>query len=262
MNVLDFKSKKQKSEKISVVTCYDYTSARLLNSSNVDAILVGDSLAMTMYGEKSTLPATVEIMALHTQAVTRGAPDKFVIGDLPFLSFRKGLSENMQAVAAIMRAGAHAVKLEGCRGNESLIQHMVESGVPVMGHLGLTPQSVNMLGGYRVQGREEAHAELILQDALELQNRGCFAIVLECVPHSLSRQISQKLNVPTIGIGAGPDTDGQVLVWQDMLGLNTDFKPKFVRQYWNGQESIVGALNQYAEDVRSGAFPSPQESYE
>lgn len=262
MNILNFKSKKNSGEKISFVTCYDYSSARILNASNVDAILVGDSLAMTMYGEKSTLPATVELMAQHIAAVSRGAPDKFIVGDLPFLSYRMSLGENMAAVATVMRAGAHAVKLEGVSGNEHLIQHIVESGVPVMGHLGLTPQSVHQMGGYRVQGREETQAGLIAEQAQDLEDLGCFSLVLECVPHSLARKISESLIIPTIGIGAGPDTDGQVLVWQDMLGLNSDFKPKFVRQYLDGQKLILTALNQYADDVRKQKFPSPDESYE
>lgn len=262
MNVLDFKTKKNRKEKISIVTCYDYTSARLVNTTQTDGILVGDSLAMTMYGEKTTLPATVELMAQHTLSVSRGAPDKFIIGDLPFLSFRFSLTENMRAVGSLMRAGAHAVKLEGVRGNEDLIQHIVESGVPVMGHLGLTPQSVNQMGGYRVQGRSQEQADLILTGARKLEECGCFAVVLECVPSALARQISERLTIPTIGIGAGPDTDGQVLVWQDLLGLNTEFKPKFVRQYLNGGELFTSALNQFVDDVRSGAFPSEQESYE
>lgn len=262
MNIHDFKIKKDKGEKISVVTCYDYTSARIVNSTQIDAILVGDSLAMTMYGERTTLPATIEQMAQHTQAVARGASQKFIIGDMPFLSFRKSLSDNMSAVAALMRAGAQAIKLEGVRGNEDLIEHIVASGVPVMGHLGLTPQSVNQLGGYRVQGRELEQAEQIISGALELEKRGCFSIVLECVPSSLACKISKKLQIPTIGIGAGPDTDGQVLVWQDMLGMNSEFKPKFVHEYMSAGTLIAEALNQYSREVKSGAFPSAKESYE
>ena len=262
MNVLDFKNKKTQREKISVVTCYDYTSARILNSTRIDAILVGDSFAMTMYGERSTLPATIEVMAQHTTAVVRGAPDKFIIGDLPFLSYRSSLSENMNAVAALMRTGAHAVKLEGVDGNEEFIRHLVGSGVPVMGHLGLTPQSVNQLGGFRVQGRDRNQAELITSAAQKLEAAGCFSVVLECVPSALGRTISESLSIPTIGIGAGPDTDGQVLVWQDLLGMNKDFKPKFVRQYLNAGEQIESALNQFADDVIAKKFPEARESYE
>jgi len=262
MNVLDFKAKKARKEKIVMATCYDYTSARLASTTSVDTLLVGDSLAMTMYGEKTTLPATVEWMAQHTVAVVRGAPDKFIVGDMPFLSFRGSLDENVRAAGALMRAGAHAVKLEGVKGNEDLIQHLVESGIPVMGHLGLTPQSVHQLGGFRVQGRAKEQAELILEGAKELEKRGCFAVVLECVPSSLAREITSTIEIPTIGIGAGPDTDGQVLVWQDLLGLNEEFKPKFVRRYLNGAELLRSALDQYAESVRKGAFPSPEEGYE
>lgn len=262
MSVLDFKNKKVTKEKISIVTCYDYTSARLVNSTRVDAILVGDSLAMTMYGELSTLPATVDLMAQHTSAVVKGAPDKFIIGDLPFLSYRASISESMSAIAKLMRAGAHAVKLEGAAGNEKLIQHIVESGVPVMGHLGLTPQSVHQLGGFRVQGRAKNQAELILSGAKTLEDCGCFSVVLECIPSSLGRTISEALSIPTIGIGAGLDTDGQVLVWQDLLGLNKEFQAKFVRKYLNAGEQIELALNQYADDVRNKNFPHPEESYE
>ncbi len=262
MNVLDFKNKKTDGEKISVVTCYDFSSAQIVNATRIDAILVGDSIAMTMYGESSTLPATIEVMARHTAAVVKGAPDKFIIGDLPFLSYRSSLSENMRSVAALMQAGAHAVKLEGVLGNEDLIRHIVESGVPVMGHLGLTPQSVNQLGGYRVQGRVKDQAKLILSGAKTLENCGCFSVVLECVPSALGREITESLTIPTIGIGAGLDTDGQVLVWQDLLGLNKNFKPKFVRQYLNAGLQIEAALNQYADDVRGKYFPRPEESYE
>ncbi|MEQ1663832.1 MAG: 3-methyl-2-oxobutanoate hydroxymethyltransferase [Bdellovibrionales bacterium] len=262
MNILDFKNKKIKGEKITVLTCYDYTSARMINKSNIDAILVGDSLAMTMYGEKSTIPATISLMAQHTRAVVRGAPDKFIIADMPFLSYRKSLSENMDAVLELMQTGAHAIKLEGSLGNEQLVEHLVQSGVPVMGHLGLTPQSINQLGGFKVQGRDSNHAQLISDQCLNLEKSGCFSVVLECVPSALAEKISQKLKIPTIGIGAGPNTDGQVLVWQDLLGLNSDFKPKFVRKYLDGELLITSALNNFAADVKSKNFPSIEESYE
>jgi len=262
MNILDFKNKKNKGEKISVLTCYDYTSARLINDSNIDAILVGDSLAMTMYGENSTIPATIPLMAQHTRAVVRGADKKFVIADMPFLSYRKSLTENIEAACELMHAGAHSIKLEGCIGNETLIEHLVQSGVPVMGHLGLTPQSINQLGGFKVQGRESNHAQMIFDQCLTLEKAGCFAVVLECVPSALAGKISKSLKIPTIGIGAGPDTDGQVLVWQDVLGLNSNFKPKFLRTYLDGQKLITEAINQYSDDVKNLKFPSIEESYE
>lgn len=262
MSVLLFKEKKLKGNKICMITCYDYTSARILNQSQVDSILVGDSLAMTMYGHPSTIPATIDLMSAHTEAVVRGAPDKFIVADLPFLSFRGDLNKSISSVEALMKAGAHAVKLEGVAGNESLIEHLVQSGVPVMGHLGLTPQFVNLLGGYRVQGREADQSQLILDAAKKLESCGCFSVVLECVPAPLGARISQNLSIPTIGIGAGPDTDGQILVFQDLLGMNTAFKPKFVRNYLNGNDLILNAVNQYSSDVTSKCFPSLQESYE
>jgi 3-methyl-2-oxobutanoate hydroxymethyltransferase len=262
MNIFDWQKRKIQKEKITVVTCYDYTTARILDSSNVDALLVGDSLAMVMYGHNSTLKATTEIMALHIDAVVRGAPSKFVIGDMPFLSYRKDLRFNMDCVEKLMQAGCQALKLEGALGNEALVEHIVQSGVPVMGHIGLTPQSIHQLGGFKVQGREEKAAKRLLDEAKKLEQAGSFAIVLECVPSDLARAISAELTIPTIGIGAGADTDGQVLVITDMLGMNTEFKPKFLRHFTNGAEQVRQAVNQYATEVKSGGFPNAQESYE
>lgn len=267
MNVLDFKKQKSESKKISMVTVYDYTSAMIAAKSDVDVFLVGDSGAMTMHGFSSTLPATVAMMELHTAAVMRAIQKqtdstKFVVADMPFLSYRKNLTENVEAAEQLMRTGAHAVKLEGASGNIDFIRHLVESGVPVMGHIGLTPQSVNQLGGFRVQGRDSTDAERLMSAAKALESAGAFSVVLECVPSALARQITQSLKIPTIGIGAGPDTDGQVLVWQDLLGLNTEFHPRFVRNYCNGAEVFTQALNRYAQDVANGEFPSLKESYE
>ncbi|MEQ1878007.1 MAG: 3-methyl-2-oxobutanoate hydroxymethyltransferase [Bdellovibrionia bacterium] len=261
MNILDFKKKKSLGEKITVVTCYDYWSARIIADSTIDCILVGDSLAMVMHGHSTTLPATVDIMALHTQAVARGAPKKFIVGDMPFLSFRKGLTENMDAILKIMQAGASAVKLEGADGNEELIRHVVDSGVPVMGHIGLTPQSVFQLGGYRVQGRDEKGRAWLLDQARRLEKAGCFSIVLECVPDTLAAEITRELSIPTIGIGAGKETSGQVLVLHDLLGLFKDLKPKFVRTFLDGHELILGALEDYAKSVKDSSFPSAEETY-
>lgn len=261
MNILDFQAKKQRGEKITFVTCYDYTSALLTSKTSVDAILVGDSLAMTMHGFATTVQATNDMMALHTAAVARGAPKKFIVGDLPFLSYRKSLADNIDAVRLLMQAGAHAVKLEGTSGNTELIRHLVESGVPVMGHIGLTPQSVHQLGGFRVQGKTEAAAERLMQEAMALQEAGCFSIVLECVPAKLAAEISARLAIPTIGIGAGAGTDGQILVWQDMLGLNTGFQPKFVRQFANGADVFTKALEGYTDAVRKGEFPAHEHCY-
>ncbi len=261
MNVFSFAKMKKKGVPISMVTAYDSSSAAIVQAADVDCILVGDSLAMTMHGQKSTLGASVQMMSLHTKAVRQGASDAFIVGDLPFLSYRKGLAQAMDAVQAIMQAGANAVKLEGVRGSEQIIAHIVESGVPVMGHLGLVPQSVNGLGGYRVQGKSKLQEEILLQDALELQRLGCFAVVLECVPSEVGKKVSQELKIPTIGIGAGSDCDGQVLVWQDLLGINKEFQPKFVRKYLSGFELMRDALNSYNRDVKSRNFPSEEEGF-
>ncbi|AHI07123.1 3-methyl-2-oxobutanoate hydroxymethyltransferase [Bdellovibrio bacteriovorus W] len=261
-SILEFQEAKKESRKISMITCYDYTFARLVAESNIDCILVGDSLAMTMHGHKTTLNANVNLMALHTAAVVRGAPEKFIIGDLPFMSYRKNLSNNMTAAEKIMKAGAHAVKLEGVEGNLKLITHLVQSGVPVMGHIGLTPQSVHQLGGFKVQGRNEKAQKKLQEQALALQDAGAFSVVLECVPSSLAQVITSSLEIPTIGIGAGVDCDGQVLVLQDMLGMNKDFQPKFVKKYLQGFDLITEAFNHFHGEVIHGDFPTAKESYQ
>ena len=261
MNVHDFQKMKDAGRKISMITCYDYSSARAVADSNIDCILVGDSLAMTMHGYPNTISATTAMMALHTAAVAKGAPAKFIIGDLPFLSYRKGLKEAMDAVHELMTAGAHAVKLEGVRGHTEIVRHIVDSGVPVMGHLGLTPQSVHGLGGMKVQARTNAAVKVLTAEARELEDAGCFALVLECVPAQGARRVTDLLKIPTIGIGAGTHVSGQVLVYQDMLGLNPGFKPKFLRVYANTFDVIRTALNAYDDDVKSGAFPLESESY-
>ena len=261
MNVLDFQKMKDEGRKISMVTCYDYSSARAVAESSIDCILVGDSVAMTMHGFSNTLSATTPMMALHTAAVARGALSKFIVADLPFLSYRKGLKEAMDAVHELMSAGAHAVKLEGVRGHAEIIRHIVESGVPVMGHLGLTPQSVHGLGGMKIQARTNAAVKILAAEARELEDAGCFALVLECVPAEAARQVTKLLKIPTIGIGAGSGVSGQVLVYQDMIGLNPGFKPKFLRTYANAFDIIQAALNAYDHDVKSGSFPNDSESY-
>ena len=261
MNILDFGKRKCAGEKISMVTCYDFWSAQVLNETDVDTLLVGDSLAMVMHGFDSRVHATVELMALHTQAVRRGAPNKFVVGDMPFLSVRKGLGPAMDAVGQLMQAGSNAVKIEGAAGQLDIMAHVVESGVPVMGHLGLTPQSVEAFGGHKVQGRSEGQASEILDAAKRLEDAGCFALVLECVPNALGKMITEQLSIPTIGIGAGPSTDGQVLVLQDMLGMNPTFKPKFLRHYADGRGTVTDAINSFHADTQSGTFPALEESY-
>jgi 3-methyl-2-oxobutanoate hydroxymethyltransferase len=261
MNVLDFKKMKQENRPLTMVTCYDYWSARIIEESEVDLVLVGDSVSMVVHGHPSTLAATPEMMALHTSAVARGLKKKFLIADMPFPSFRKGTVAAMDCVDLLMKAGAHAVKLEGLDGHEDVVKTIVGSGVPVMGHIGLTPQSVHQLGGFRVQGRDERVAEHLIRQAQGLQALGACSVVLECVPQVLAARITSELEIPTIGIGAGPQCDGQVLVLQDMLGMNSDFKPKFVRTFVDGKDALLQALNRYHHEVQDHTFPAEQESY-
>lgn len=262
MTILNLAEYKNHKERIVMVTCYDYTFARILNDSDVDMILVGDSAAMVMHGFDTTIPIDAAAMAVHVASVKRGAPDKLIIGDMPFLTFRKGMEPAMDAVEIIIKAGAQAVKLEGIDGHQDLVRHIVDSGVPVMGHVGLTPQSVNQLGGFRVQGRTKDGRERLKRQALDCQQAGCFSLVLECVPETLAAEITQMLDIPTIGIGAGIHTDGQVLVMQDLLGLSQDFKPRFVRTYLDGYAAMLDAFNRYAADVRAKTFPAEAERYE
>lgn len=260
-SVLDFQKMKLKNQRISMVTCYDSTSAKIVNASSVDCILVGDSLAMTMHGHDTTLGATVDLMALHVEAVRRGAPDKFIVGDMPFLAHRGSLDTTMESVRKIMRAGAQAVKIEGIEGSDDVIHHVVQSGVPVMGHLGLTPQSVHQFGGFKVQGTQADAKSILLNQAQRLEKAGAFALVLECVPSDVAAHVTSHLDIPTIGIGAGKDCSGQVLVFQDLLGLNVDFKPKFVRRYFDGFSAFKEALDRYDQEVKTSEFPLPEESY-
>ena len=257
----DFLTAKAEGRKLSMVTCYDYTFARLISKTNIDAILIGDSAAMVMHGHDSTLHATVESIRVLTEAVSRGAPDKFVIADMPFLSFRKGVAAALDSAHMFMIAGARAVKLEGVDGHEDVIQRLIQSGIPVMGHLGLQPQSVHAYGGFRVQGRTDDSARDIIRQATALQELGAFAIVLECVPLNLANQITEALHIPTIGIGAGVGCDGQILVLQDLLGLNPDFHPKFARPFINGAHCVLHAIAQFDTAVKTGTFPALEESY-
>lgn len=260
-SALDFKKFKIEGKRISMVTCYDYGMARLLNASQVDCLLVGDSLAMTMHGHPDTLAATIELMALHIAAVRKGAPEKFIIGDMPFLAHRGSLDHTIAGVRMLVQAGAQAVKIEGISGSEETLAHLVQSGVPVMGHLGLTPQSLHALGGFKVQATDDRAAEWLLGQAKAVERAGCIALVLECVPAKVAKIVTENLNIPTIGIGAGPHTTGQVLVLQDLLGLNVDFKPRFVRKYIDGADLLKNALNQFDRDVKSGEFPTAAESF-
>jgi len=256
-----FARSKAEGRKISLVTAYDAWSARIVARSHVDAILVGDSAAMVIHGQPTTLTATTRLMAMHVRAVARAAGGKFVIADMPFLSYRKGIPAAMRAVGALVTSGAHAVKLEGVDGHEDVIRHIVGSGIPVMGHLGLTPQSVNRFGGFRVQGRSAGDAAALVRQAHALEELGCFSIVLECVPWGVAGRITSELTIPTIGIGAGCATDGQVLVLQDLCGLETTVSPRYVRRYCDGERLLTDALNAYDADVKQARFPGPEESY-
>jgi 3-methyl-2-oxobutanoate hydroxymethyltransferase len=224
-------------------------------------LLVGDSAAMVMHGHETTLPISVADIAMHVRAVRQGAPGKFIVADLPFLACRKGLQPAMEAVEALMKAGAQAVKIEGIAGQQELLRHITDSGVPVMGHLGLTPQSVHQLGGFRVQGRGDAARERLLSDARACQQAGCFALVLECVPDDLAAEVTRTLAIPTIGIGAGQATDGQVLVMHDLLGLGAGPAPRFVRSSLDGRGLFIDAFNRFARDVREGSYPGAAERY-
>ena len=261
MKIQDFAAKKQRGERISMVTCYDAWSARLISRTDIDCVLVGDSLAMVVYGHETTLPADIDTMAAHTAAVRRGAPDTFIVGDMPFLSYRKGRNLAAENAGKLMRSGANAVKLEGAAGNLATVAHLVESGIPVMGHLGLTPQSVHQLGGMRVQGRGNGAAKQLKERALELQEAGCFSLVLELVPSRVSAAVTSALQIPTIGIGAGAETDGQVLVLHDLLGFNEGFHPKFLRTWMDGAGSVQDALQSFHREVHEGTFPGEGESY-
>ena len=252
----------ENSKKIVCLTAYDYPTARLLDEAGVDVILVGDSLAMVVLGHDSTLPVTIDEMLHHTRAVRRGTKHALVVADMPFGSYHSDTAESLRnAVRFVKEAGAEAVKVEGGERRLELIARLTEAEIPVMGHVGLTPQSVNALGGYRVQGKTVDSAEQLLRDARAVEAAGAFAVVLEAVPRELATQITRELRIPTIGIGAGPDCDGQILVVHDLLGLMFEQTPKFARKYANVGEIISGAVREYAADVRSGNFPTDNESY-
>lgn len=260
-NVRDFARAKAVGRKIAMVTAYDAATARLLDATSIDCLLVGDSVMMVVHGHENTLGATTELLALHTQAVARGAPGRFIVADMPFLAARRGVGAALDAAAALLRAGAHAVKIEGVRGNDDVVRHLVESGIPVMGHLGLTPQAIRGLGGFRVQGRDAETAARLEEDAAAFEAAGAFAIVLECVPASLAGAITSARRIPTIGIGAGADCDGQVLVVNDLLGLDPGFRPRFVRTFADGAAFFQDGVNRFAAAVREGAFPSDSERF-
>ena len=252
----------QATRKITSLTAYDYPTARLLDEAGVDILLVGDSLGMVVLGYENTLPVTLEEMLHHTRAVRRGVRRALVVADMPYGSYHADLAESVRnAVRFIKEAGAEAVKLEGGERRLELISRLVEAEIPVMGHIGLTPQSLHALGGFKVQGKTFEAAEQLLRDARAVEAAGAFSIVLESVPRELAARITQQLRIPTIGIGAGPECDGQVLVFHDLMGLTQGPLPKFARRYANLAEVIARAASEYCEDVRSGQFPADAESY-
>jgi 3-methyl-2-oxobutanoate hydroxymethyltransferase len=247
---------------IAALTAYDYTSARLYDRAGIDVLLVGDSASNVMAGNETTLPMTLDHMIYHAQCVVRGIDRSLVVVDLPFGTYQGNEKEGLHSAIRVMKeAGAHAVKLEGGAPVVSTIQRIVEAGMPVMGHLGLTPQSIYEFGTYQVRARDEAEAEQLRKDAKALEDAGCFAIVLEKIPADLAKTVTESLSIPTIGIGAGAATDGQVLVSHDALGLSTDFNPRFVRRYAELEETITDAIGDYVDDVRSRSFPDESESY-
>lgn len=259
----DFIELKAKGQRIAMMTAYDYTSALLVDESGMDVILVGDSLGMVILGYENTLQVTMEDMLHHTRAVSRGAGKSMIIADMPFLSYHINSEEAVRnAGRFIQEAGAHAVKLEGGKNVAPQIKAILDAQIPVLGHLGLTPQSVHRFGGFKVQGKEESAARELIEEALLLQDLGVFGIVLECIPAPLAKLVSEKLQIPTIGIGAGAGCDGQVLVFQDVLGLNRSFMPKFVKRYGELGDAMVGALRTYAEEVRNGAFPEARHTFQ
>ncbi len=253
---------KERREKITSLTAYDYTFARILDEAGVDILLVGDSLGSVIQGQENTLPVTLEEMIYHTRTVVRGRRRALVVADMPFLSFQVSVQEAKRNAGRFLKeSGAEAVKLEGGRNISQTIEAIVQSGIPVMGHVGLTPQSVHRFGGYRVQGKDQIQREAILQDALAVEIAGAFSVVLEGIPESLAREITESLSIPTIGIGAGVHCDGQVLVVHDMLGMFDRFTPKFVKRYADVKGVMTGAVKKFIAEVREKKFPDRKHSF-
>jgi 3-methyl-2-oxobutanoate hydroxymethyltransferase len=262
MRTTDFSLLKSRGKKITMLTAYDYGMARLQDEVGLDAILVGDSLGMVMLGYETTVPVTMEEMLHHTKAVVRGVDHALVIADMPFMSFQVSVEKALEQAGRLLKeGGVSAVKLEGGREILPQVQALTQAGIPVLGHLGLTPQSVHQLGGYKVQGKNTFQAEKLEEDAHLLQDAGAFGIVLECVPSALAEKVSRSLSIPTIGIGAGDGCDGQVLVAHDLLGLSGDLTPKFVKRYANLAEQMKEAFGSYIKEVQGGTFPGEKESF-
>jgi 3-methyl-2-oxobutanoate hydroxymethyltransferase len=253
---------KNRGEKIAMLTAYDFSMAKIIDAALVDVILVGDSASNVMAGHETTLPITLDQMIYHAASVVRAVKRALVIVDLPFGTYQGNSGEALRSAIRIMKeAGAHAVKLEGGREVKESVERILSAGIPVMGHLGLTPQSIYKFGTYTVRAKEDEEAKKLMDDAKLLAECGCFGMVLEKIPAALAKKVSQAINIPTIGIGAGPDTDGQVLVMQDMLGINKEFKPRFLRRYADLDTVVTGAVRNYVSDVKSKAFPNEDEKY-
>jgi len=253
---------KERGDRIAMLTAYDATMARLLDEAGADLLLVGDSLGMVIQGHDTTLPVTLDEIAYHTRAVVRGARRAHVVGDMPFMTYQASIEQGITNAGRLMKeGGCHSIKLEGGAVHAELVRRLVSAGIPVMGHIGLTPQSYHQLGGFKVQGRDPGGRDRLLEDARILEEAGAYSIVLEAMPMDIAREITAAVSVPTIGIGAGAGCDGQVLVSYDMLGMDETFKPRFVRRYATLGNTIKDAVGAYVADVRSGAFPSDAESF-
>lgn len=260
--IITFKQSKQQGRKISMLTAYDYSTAKLMDEAGINAILVGDSLGNVVLGYEDTLSVTMEDMIHHGAAVARGAKNAMVVVDMPFMSYQASVYDAVVNAGRLMKEGrASAVKLEGGKEVCPQVKAVTEAGIPVMGHLGLTPQSINALGGHRVQGKTQQAAQKLLDDARALQEAGAFAVVLECVPEKLAEKVTKELEIPTIGIGAGAGCDGQVLVYQDMLGMFSDFTPKFVKKFANVGQVMKEAFKSYIDEMQQGSFPSQEHCY-
>ncbi|MEA5043864.1 MAG: 3-methyl-2-oxobutanoate hydroxymethyltransferase [Petrimonas sp.] len=261
--VKSFQEAKENNRKISMLTAYDYSMAKMVDAAGIDSVLIGDSLGMVFQGHESTLPVTVDEIIYHTKAVARGVKNALIVADMPFLSYHISKEEAVRnAGRMIKEGGAEAVKIEGGALFTETIKAIVDAQIPVMGHIGLTPQSVNAFGGFKVQGRDEQSAKRLLEDAKLLEKAGVFAITLECIPDKLAQLITKSVSIPTIGIGAGKDCDGQVLVINDMLGMFSDFVPKFVKQYAKLNVEITAAVRSYASDVKEGRFPADEHTFD
>ncbi len=262
ITILDFWKKKKEGQKITMLTAYDYTFAKIVDESGIDAILVGDSLGMVVQGLENTLPVTMEEMLYHTKMVSRASRRAMIVADMPYMSYQISIEDAVRNGGRFLKeAGAQALKLEGGREVAEKIEAMTKAEIPVMAHIGLTPQAIHRMGGYKIQGKTEETANRLIEDARILQEAGAFSIVLEAIPASLAERITKELSIPTIGIGAGVHCDGQVLVLHDIIGLFDRFVPKFVKRYANLKEDILKALKEYKEDVETGKFPSEEHSF-